>query len=564
LIVLTVSAAGTAFAQFETRAKIPTASSPFAAAVGDFNRDGKLDMATANNNLQVFLGNGDGTFQAPVNYLEGAYILSVAAADLNHDGKLDLVVTDLLGLVVLMGNGDGSFQTGKTYPAPCGPYFANVRTGDFNGDHKLDLIVTYSSGDCLYVGVLLGNGDGTFQEPPINTSTSLSTTAIGIGDFNRDGKQDVVVADSTTNQVEILLSNGDGTFSPGAIYSVGSFPLSLAVVDLRRIGNLDLAVGTLFGGVNVLLGNGDATFQTAAGIGVKSVNSIISADFNGDGKPDLAVSQDEFPSGVSVITGNGDGSFQLPKYYPTGVTNRFVASGDFNGDHQTDLVASAHYSETGIDEMTVLLNTGVVTFSPTTPVNFPFQLVDVISPTQSVSLTNTGATALSISSITVDRPFHQTNNCGTSVAPGAKCAIKITFKPPTTANFAGILTIVDSASSKPQVIPVSGAGTVVGLSPTKLIFPPQKLGTTSDPMQVQVTNTGSTALAFTTNFYIDGTNYRDFAQTNNCGTHLLPGASCTVKVAFTPKNTGSRSAYVGMNDTGGGSPQSIPLSGTGD
>lgn len=74
-------------------------------------------MATANNNLQVFLGNGDGTFQAPVNYLESAYILSVAAADLNHDGKLDLVVTDLLGLVVLMENGDGSFQTGKTYPA---------------------------------------------------------------------------------------------------------------------------------------------------------------------------------------------------------------------------------------------------------------------------------------------------------------------------------------------------------------------------------------------------------------------------------------------------------------
>jgi hypothetical protein len=488
LIVLTACAAGTAFAQFETRAKIPTASPPFAAAVGDFNCDGKLDMATANNNLQVFLGNGDGTFQAPVNYLESAYILSVAAADLNHDGKLDLVVTDLLGLVVLMENGDGSFQTGKTYPAPCGTDFANVRTGDFNGDHKLDLLVTYSSGDCPYVGVLLGHGDGTFQEPPINTSLSLEIDDIEIGDFNRDGKQDVVIADRATNQVDILLSNGDGTFSPGAVYSVGKYPLSVAVADLRRSGNLDLAVGTLAGGVNVLLGNGDGTFQRAAGISVKSVDSIISADFNGDGMPDLAVSQYQFPPGISVMNGNGDGTFQSPTYYPTGVANDFVASGDFNGDHQIDLLASAHYSETGIEEMTVLLNTGIVTLSPTTPVIFPSQLVNVISPTQSVRLTNTGATSLSISSISVGRPFHQTNNCGTSVAPGAKCAIKITFRPPTTANFAGTLTIVDSASSKPHVIPVSGAGTVVSLSPTKLTFPPQTLGTTSDPMQVQVTN----------------------------------------------------------------------------
>jgi hypothetical protein len=149
------------------------------------------------------------------------------------------------------------------------------------------------------------------------------------------------------------------------------------------------------------------------------------------------------------------------------------------------------------------------------------------------------------------------------VAPGAKCAIKITFKPPTTANFAGILTISDSASSKPQVIEVSGAGTVVSLSPAKLTFPAQKVGTTSAPQQVQVTNTGSTALTFTTSLYISGNNFRDFAQTNNCGSQIATGASCTVTVTFTPKKTGNRFAYVGINDTGGGSPQTVPLSGTG-
>jgi hypothetical protein len=256
------------------------------------------------------------------------------------------------------------------------------------------------------------------------------------------------------------------------------------------------------------------------------------------------------------------GLSSYPKYYPTGITTRFVAGGDFNGDHQTDLIGSADYS--GLEQMTVLLNTGVVSFSPTTPVNFPFQLVGVISPTQSVSLTNTGAKTLSISSIHVEAPFHQVNTCATSVAPGAKCAIKITFKPTNNGNFAGILTISDGASSKPQVIPVSGAGTVVKLSPGKLEFPPQKVGTTSAPQQVQVTNTGNAALTFTTTFYISGNNFRDFSQTNNCGSQLGAGASCTATVTFTPKKTGSRFAYVGINDDGGGSPQTVPLSGTGN
>ena len=554
--------AGCALGQFETRASAPTASQTFSTAVGDFNRDGKLDIATANNDLQVFLGNGDGTFRAATNYLVNVGSYSVAAVDLNHDGKLDLAVSDQLGLSVLMGNGDGTFQPPITYSTACIPIF--VSTGDFNGDHKPDLIVTYSSGNCPYVSIFVGNGDGTFQLTPINTTPLYSPSGIASGDFNKDGKLDVAVAEQfgTISQVEVLLGNGNGTFSAGPIYPVGSSPNSVAVADFRQIGQLDLAVGSLYGGVSVLLGNGDGTFKTAAGIGVSGLDWIISADFNGDGKPDLAVSQIEFPSGISVITGEGDGTFQLPKFYPTGITTRFVASGDFNGDHQTDLIGSADYS--GSDQMTVLLNTGVVSFSPTTTINFPFQLVGVISPTQSVSVINTGSKTLSISSIHVDNPFHQTNTCGTSVAPGAKCAIKITFKPPNNGNFAGVLTISDSASSKLQVIPVSGAGTVVRLSPGKLKFPAQKVGTTSAPQQVQVSNTGSAVLTFTTNFYISGNNFRDFSQTNNCGSQLAAGASCTATVTFTPKKTGSRVAYLGMNDDGGGSPQTVSLSGSGD
>ena len=254
---LSVAAVG----QLETRTSVSSAQSPFSVAVGDFNHDGKPDFAVAANNLQVFLGNGDGTFQLPTNYLVGTGAFSVTAADVNHDGKLDLAVTNLNGLFVLMGKGDGTFQAPVSYATPCGAY--HVNTGDFNGDRKLDLIVTYSDGNCPYVSVLLGNGDGTFQEPPTNTSPSYSPVAIGIGDFNRDGKLDLAVAEQFGNisQVEILLGTGTGAFSSGTVYAVDSFPLSVAVADFRGNGKLDLAVASLYGGTEEFLGNGDGAFN---------------------------------------------------------------------------------------------------------------------------------------------------------------------------------------------------------------------------------------------------------------------------------------------------------------
>jgi hypothetical protein len=538
---------------------VPGAASPFSVAVGDFNHDGKLDFAVAANNLQVFLGNGDGTFQPPLNYLVGTGALFVAAADLNHDGKLDLAVADLNGLFVLIGNGDGTFQTPVAYSTVCIPIF--VSTGDFNGDHKLDLLVTYSSASCGYVSIFLGNGDGTFQQTPINTSPSYNPAATGIGDFNRDGRLDVAVAEQfgTISQVEILLGKGDGTFSTGTAYSVGSNPLSVAVADFRGGGKLDLAVATLYGGTDVLLGNGDGTFQSAGGIATPDADWVVAADFNGDGKPDLAVASQVQSPGVNVALGNGDGTFQPPIYYPAGKNDRFVVAGDFNGDHKTDLLVPDYDN----NDVVVLLNTGVVSFSPTTPLNYPFQLVDTTSPPQTVTLTNTGSTALSISSLKVTSPFHQTNTCGKSVAAGAQCKIKVTFKPQNSGNVAGTVNISDSASSKPQVIELSGAGTVVKLAPAKLSFPAQKVGTQSAPQNVTLTNQGSTGLSITKS-YIDGSNYKDFAETNTCPSSLNAGANCTFTVIFDPLKTGARHATLYVFDTGGGSPQTVPLTGTGD
>jgi hypothetical protein len=548
-----------ASAQFETRSATSTGSPLSAIALGDFNHDGKIDVAAADTSLQIFLGNGDGTFGAPQNYLSDTGTIYVATADFNHDGNLDLAVADLNGLHILMGNGDGTFQTPVLYTTPCIPIY--VSTGGFNGDHNLDLLVTYSGANCLYVSVFLGNEDGTFKSAPINTATSYSPSGVAAGDFNGDSKIDLAVGEQfgTLSQVEILLGNGDATFTSSQVYPVGSYPVSATAADFRKNGKLDLAVATLYGGITILLGNGNGTFTPGTTLDLAECESVLSADLNGDGKLDLVVTELSFPAGINTLMGNGDGTFQSPMFYLEGKEANFVAAGDLNGDHKTDLVITDYSGASVIS----LLNTGAASFSPNAPINFPFQLVGTVSPAQNLTFTNASSKALSIAAMRITSPFHETNSCGGSVAPGAKCKIEITFKPQNTNTVSGTLTISDSASSKPQVIEVSGTGTAVKLAPSKLAFGEEKVGSASAPQKVTVSNQGSTALSLT-QIYVGGTNYRDFTQTNNCPSSLKADASCVVTVIFDPTHTGARSAVLGFIDNGGGSPQTVTLTGTGD
>lgn len=220
---------------------------------------------------------------------------------------------------------------------------------------------------------MLGNGDGTFQAP-INLSASQANYSVGIGDFNRDGKLDLAVGKSLF-QVQIYLGNGDGTFETGDIYDVAEDPNSVAVADFRGNGMLDLAVGCEEGiGVSVLLGNGDGTFQEAVSYPTPGGAAWVAAgDLNGDGKPDLAVANFGLPispiTQVSVYLGNGDGTFQPATNYPSGRENTYIAIADFNNDKQLDLIAIDSLGNDGL----VLLNTGVVSLSPTTPRIFAFE-----------------------------------------------------------------------------------------------------------------------------------------------------------------------------------------------
>ena len=469
LAVCAISAAPLAQAQFETRANFSVNAPAFSLVVGDFNRDGTLDMAEVNlsADLEVMLGNGDGTFRLGTTYALPANAFYAATASLRNNGILDLVVgaVNADDVYVLLGNGDGTFQSPAPYPTTAAP--AVILLGDFTGDGKIDVLAAEEhntqGGFCGCVEVLPGKGDGTFG-PPITTTVPYGITGYSIasGDFNNDGKLDVAVGGglSSTNQIDILLGNGNGTFTSDGFYSVGG-PIGNIATGYFT-GNkkkIDLAVTNELA-LGVLLGNGNGTFQSAAYYDTYFPTWVIAEDFSGDGKTDLAASNGGIPPtdppGVSVFNGNGSGTFQAGVFYPVGSEEGgdFVAAGDFNGDGKPDLVVVNEVN--GI--ITTLLNTGVVSFSPTTPVNFKKQAVGTTSAPQTVTLTNTGTTELKIQSMKASAAFAMTSTCGTRVAPGANCTISATFSPTKQGAKQGTISIVDNASSKPQVIELLGTG----------------------------------------------------------------------------------------------------------
>jgi hypothetical protein len=538
-----------AWAQFETRATRTLPGESFSVAAGDFNGDGKLDIAIMDGQLSVLLGNGDGTFQAPVNYpcVQGLWI---ATADFNQDGIPDLVVPTYSNTVgVLLGNGDGTFRpplsSNLTDPA------SFIAVGDFNNDHKIDIVVI----DGAYISVLLGNGDGTFQAPNDNDSF-VGAHELAVGDFNNDHRLDTAVVGyfGSSANIGVLLGNGDGTLQPSLTYSLVYTPDSVAAADFNGDGNLDVAIGGyLFNEVTVLLGNGDGSFN--AGMSYPGGGyQVIVGDFNGDGKLDFVAEPPVL--GVAEWLGNGDGTFQQAETYAS--IGPPKAKGDLNGDHRPDLLLLDNEPPT----ITSMLNTGALKFSPSSPLTFGVQLINTTSRPKTLKLTNTGPSGISFESIKTSGPFESTNTCGNSVAAGASCTISATFTPSRYGLQRGGVTIVDSASSKPQFVGLTGVATIVKLSPSSLKFGSQKVGTQSKPQVVTVTNEGSTGLNFDGPTF-GGKDPHDFFYSTQCGS-VPPGGDCKVSITFAPTRTGTRSAalYVEPQDTV--KPPPVSLSGTGD
>jgi hypothetical protein len=361
---------------------LPAGPDPTAIVAGDFTGDGHLDLAVANEDINqigsvlgpgsvsVLLGNGDGTFQAPVTYPVGLVPDAIVAADFTGNGHLDLSVADSGSdeVSVLLGNGDGTFQPQVTYVVGSDP--DAIAAGDFTGHGHLDLAVANRGSND--VSVLLGNGDGTFQ-PQVTYDAGFAPRAIVVGDFRGDGRLDLAVVNAgnypSTGTVSVLLGNGDGTFQAQTTYGVGRNPSAIVAGEFTGDGHLDLAVAdTGDNDVSVLLGDGDGAFQPQVVYAVdQGPSAIVAGHFNDDGHLELAVAN-LFSDDVSVLMGNGDGTFGPQVTYAVGSEPSSLVAGDFKGDGQIDLAVANSSENTqntaGTGTISVLLNNGDGTFQP--------------------------------------------------------------------------------------------------------------------------------------------------------------------------------------------------------
>ncbi len=330
-------------------------------AVGDFNRDGKLDVAISylqDNDVRILFGNGAGSFSAGATYAVGSQPYWVASADLNGDGYPDLVTanTNVNGtngtVSVLLNNKNGTFASAATYNVGKQPY--QVAIGDVNGDGYPDLAVTDNGANT--VTILMGSKTGTFTVSAATLATCANPYGVAIGDFKHNGFPSVAVTcySSAATGLEVFPNNGNGTFGSPFMTATNANPTSLVVGDFNRDGKLDIVVGNATANnVSFFAGNGNNTFgvnQTSPSLNFP--DSIVAGDFNGDGILDIAGVAPNF-NAIEVTLGVGDGTFgtfqQRAAGQFTAKTQPWaLAAGDFNGDGQLDIVTANTYHQVNI------------------------------------------------------------------------------------------------------------------------------------------------------------------------------------------------------------------------
>jgi hypothetical protein len=347
-------------------------SAPSCIVVADLNNDSHLDIIVCNwgnNSISIFIGFGDGTFSNETIHPTGenSQPQSIAIGDLNNDSRLDIVVANYgnSNISILLGHGNGTFSNVIPYPTGSGSYPMSVAVGDFNNDNQLDIVVANAGTNNLYV--FIGDGNGTFPFMTIcPTGDNSEPASVVIGDFNNDGRLDIAVANSGADNIGVLLGNGNGTFSSPKSYSTGSgsFPYSIAIGDLNNDNQLDIVVANQgSNSFSVLLGFVNGTFFSPSnyltGDGSQPL-SIAVGDFNNDSRLDIIVANSG-TGNAGIHLGYISENFLLAPPYQTGLLSRptSIAVGDFDNDTQLDAVVANN----GTNNVMILFGSGYGTFT---------------------------------------------------------------------------------------------------------------------------------------------------------------------------------------------------------
>jgi len=335
-----------------------TGNEPRALATGDFNSDGKPDMAVANgtdSTVTVFINNGDNTFQTKAAIATGTTPCSVAVGDFDGNGNNDMAVANSgsHNVTVLLGDGTGAFTPAAGSPVAAGTNPSSVAVGDFTGDGNWDLAVTNKAPLAMgTLSIIPGNGNGTFQaKSDSNLGNDYQPSCAAVGDYNKDGYPDL--AFPTGSGVQVLLNRGDaakGLFDPAVAYAIaGNESSQYSAVDGDFNGDTWLDLATTWavsptGAVQALLNNKQAVNVNMFPASLHSKYTtgaqplcVSSGDVNGDGYLDLVTANGNGTS-LSLLLGKGDGTFQVEIRYVTTYAPYYVALGDFRGDGKPDLV----------------------------------------------------------------------------------------------------------------------------------------------------------------------------------------------------------------------------------
>ena len=317
----------------------------------DFNKDGKLDIATSNlhsNDVSILLGNGNGSFQTAVNFLVDTSPVAIKTSDFNNDNNTDIVTTNNNSpgtISILLGNGKGGFVSVRNFAV--GGFNQDVAVADFNNDGNADIISTNS----FSASILLGSGDGSF--PTVNNAYDTFSgyaSGVAVADFNNDGIKDFAIVSNYQSSSQnrgiayIRLGNGDGSFKTSSNYgTVGANPMKVAAADFNGDGKMDIVSADYSAqGITVLEGKGDGTFVSRNAYSVYGGKpwGIAIADINGDGKVDVATANYQSTS-LSVFIGNGNLTMQQALTYSVSGHLQGITLADFNNDSRVDMLSSS-------------------------------------------------------------------------------------------------------------------------------------------------------------------------------------------------------------------------------